>query len=142
MERLPNNCLALSCRRCFLVLSVSLFIAGCFSPPPPSNDRTVLATVIPSSEALTQDAVVLYSSAQYSQARIALERVVRQNPSFQPALVYLGATLARLGDAPQATAAFRRAISIAPGTAEARQAIKWLASLEQDRAAFKKPDKP
>jgi hypothetical protein len=57
---------------------------------------------------------------RYPEARVALEKTVRLQPTNLGALLLLGTTLVNLGEAPEAHLAFARAAALAPGNLDAQ----------------------
>jgi tetratricopeptide (TPR) repeat protein len=85
---------------------IGLLQEECAKAAAPDESRLVLASL-------------LFRTGRFAEARDLLERLVQKNPSSTDLYLHLGDMRVRLGDAPGALAAFRKARDLNPGDAAA-----------------------
>jgi len=71
-----------------------------------------------------------FENQNYRKARLYFQRALLLNPSFQPAVAYLGACYTLMGERTLAAKTLQVAINLDPQTAQAQQAAKWLAKFD------------
>lgn len=81
-------------------------------------------------QTLVDQAITYYNNGDYNQAVQLLQEAIKLNPSYARAHLWLGVCYLKRGNADQATAEFRRVISLAPESEDAQRAQQYLASIK------------
>lgn len=89
------------------------------------------STQVNSADVAVRNGAERFRTGDYTSSLHWFQQATHIDPSHQSAWSYLGASLLKLGRKQEASQALEKAIALNPSTAEAAQAEKWLASMNQ-----------